>query len=90
MADMIVEYRVMPDDGEVEYSVLEEVVKKTVQAYDEKLEIRKVESRDVGFGLKAVIINFRVDENKGSEALENSLNELPEVGDVIVELMDRI
>lgn len=90
MADMIVEYRVMPEDGEIEYSVLEEVVKKTVQEYDEKLVIRNIGSRDVGFGLKAVIVNFKVDENKGSEALENSLNELPEVGDVIVELMDRL
>lgn len=87
---MIIEYRIMPDDGEVEYDQLEKVVKETVGAYDEKLEIRKVESREVGFGLKAVIINFRVDENLGSENLENQLNELKEVGDVIVELMDRL
>jgi len=90
MADMIVEYRIMPKNGEVEYEELEKVVKETVSNYDDELEIRFIESRNVGFGLKALIINFKVNENKGSEDLENQLNELDLVGDVIVELMDRL
>ncbi len=86
---MIITYRVMPEDGEIEYSQLEEVTKKTVQAYDESVRINKVEAHNVGFGLQAVKINFSVDENKGSENLENQLKELEEVGDVIIESMSR-
>lgn len=85
---MIVVYRVMPEDGEVEYSKLEEVTKNTVLEYG--AEIKEVNEHDVGFGLKAVKIKFQVDENKGSEALEEQLKELAEVGDVAVELMDRL
>ena len=86
---MIVTYRVMPEDGEVEYSKLEEVTKKTVEEYHETVKVAEIEEHNVGFGLKAVKIKFSVDENQGSEALENKLSELEEVGDVIVESMSR-
>lgn len=86
---MIVTYRVMPEDGEVEYSQLEKVTKETVLAYDESVKINSVEEHEVGFGLKAVKINLSVNENCGSEALEEQLKELEEIGDVIVEAMSR-
>ena len=90
MADMIVVYRVMPEDGEIEYSVLEEATKKVVEAYDENLKIKEIGPKEVGFGLKACSVKVQFDENLGSEPLENQLNELPEVGDVVIELMDRL
>lgn len=86
---MIITYRVMPKDGEVEYSQLEEVTKKTVENYDETVSITSVEEHEIGFGLKAVKINFSVEESKGSENLENELKELPEVADVQIESMSR-
>ncbi len=87
---MIVVYRVMPEDGEIEYSKLEEVTKAAVAAYDDSIEVLETNSHDVGFGLQACKIKFRIDENCGSEELENTLKELPEVGDVVLELMDRL
>lgn len=86
---MIVTYRVMPEDGEVEYSKLEEVTKQTIENYHETSKILNVEEHEVGFGLKAVKVKFQVDENQGSEKLENQLTALEEVGDVIVEEMSR-
>ena len=42
MADMIVEYKVMPDtESEVEYEQFEKVVSETVSNYDEKVIIKE-------------------------------------------------
>lgn len=90
MANMMIVYRVMPEDGEVEYAQLEKVTKDTVSGYNDSVEVENVESVGVGFGLQAVKIKFQIDENCGSEELEEKLKELPEVGDVNVELMDRL
>jgi len=90
MADMIVQYRVMPEDGEVEYQTLENVTKEIVSAYNETVKILEIGAVGVGFGLQACTVKFQLDENCGSEPLENQLIELAEVGDVNVELMDRL
>ena len=90
MADMIMQLKVAPEDGEVEYAVLEEQVKKVVTEYDEALEVRSVEPVNMGFGLQAVRINFKFNEELGSDDLEDKLNELDVVGGVEVELMDRL
>ncbi len=90
MADMIVVYRIMPEDGEVEYSDLENVSKDIVESYHESVKVLEVGPQDVGFGLQAVKIKFQIDENCGSEDLENLLKENDIVGDVIIELMDRL
>lgn len=89
MARMIITYRVMPKDGEVEYSQLKEVTEKTVKEYDETVTISSIDEHDVGFGIKAVKINFSVEESKGSENLENELKNLNEVADVQIEAMSR-
>ncbi len=89
MAMMIMTYRVMPEDGEVEYSQLEEVAKKTIEDFHETARINSTSEHDVGFGLKAVKVNFSIDENCGSDAVENKLKEEEKIGDVIVESMSR-
>jgi translation elongation factor EF-1beta len=91
MADMIMQYRVMPADGEIEYNELEKFVEDTVKSYDENLKVLEIGPRDVGFGLKACIVKIQFDENLGSEELEDKLKSNEDlVGDVIVELMDRL
>ena len=90
MANMLIVYRVMPDDGDVEYSKLESATKKTVEKFHPSVKVKSTAKVDVGFGLEAVKISFQIDELCGSEALEEKLKELDEVGDVTVELMDRL
>lgn len=87
---MIMELRVMPEDGEVEYSTLEEQVKKTVLNYGEGIEIKNIEPENIGFGLQAVKIKFQMNEDLGSDNLEENLNNLDTVGGVTVTLMDRL
>jgi len=90
MANMIVQYRVMPKDGDVEITALTKVTEEKVKAYSETVKILEIGIAQVGFGLEACRVKFQVDENCGSETLENQLIELEEVADVNVELMDRL
>ena len=90
MANMIVGLRVMPEDGEVEYEALESEVREVVENYDESVEIRSIEGEPVGFGLKAVSLEIEVDENCGTEELENKLNDLEAVGEASITKMDRL
>lgn len=90
MADMMIVYRVMPEDGDIEYTELESVTKSTVESYHKSVKVKDVSAVSVGFGLQAVKIKFTIDENCGSESLEEKLKELEQVGDVTVELMDRM
>ncbi len=90
MADMILVYRVMPEDGEVEYSELEKVTKETVENYNDTVKVLEINAHNVGFGLQACKIKLQLDETYGSEELEEKLKALPQVGDVVLELMDRL
>ena len=90
MADMIIAFRVMPEDGEVEYSDLENSVKEIIENYHESVKIRSVGAEPVGFGLKAVAFELQMDENCGSEDLENKLSALPLAGEASVTKIDRL
>lgn len=87
---MILEFRVMPEDGETEYSVLEGKVNEVLANYHESLKVRSVESENVGFGLQAVHVDIQIDENCGSEELENKLADIEEAGEVNLLKMDRL
>lgn len=89
MAVMILTYEVRPEDGEVEFLQLKDVAQNTIKQFHKSVNIIKVEDVEMGFGLKAVSINFSVDESCGSEAIEEKLKEQEEVGDVIVKSMSR-
>ena len=90
MADMIVEFRIMPEDGEVEYSLVENSAKELIENYDDSVQVRSVEADPVGFGLKAAKIEIQIDETCGTDDLEEKLSELENVGEVSITKMDRL
>ena len=90
MADMIIGFRVMPEDGEVEYSELESSVKDVIENYHDSVKIKELGAEGVGFGLQAVACDIQIDENCGSEELENKLADLPLSGEVTITKMDRL
>ena len=91
MAEMIVAFRIMPVDGEVEYSDLESAVKGVVSAYAEgNIKIRSMESEAAGFGMEACAFEIQFDEKFGCEPLENELDALEITGTVAVTKMDRL
>ena len=88
---MIVAFRVMPVDGEVEYSDLESAIKEVVLKYaDSNIKIKSMESEAAGFGMEACAFEIQFDENFGSENLENQLNDLEVTGNVAITKMDRL
>ena len=91
MADMIVEYKVMPNtDVEVEYEQLEKVVKECVENYQSDVVVKECGPEPLGFGMQAVKIKFQMDENHGTDNIEDQLSELEEVGELQCTLMDRL
>ncbi|MFT4244659.1 MAG: hypothetical protein ACMXYB_04380 [Candidatus Woesearchaeota archaeon] len=90
MANMILEFRVMPEDGETEFSELESSVKEVISNYHESVKVRIIEPQNVGFGLQAVRVEIEIDENCGSEDLENKLADLELAGEVNLLKMDRL
>lgn len=91
MADMILEYKVMPNtETEVEYEQLEKAVKEVVENYDSNIVIKECESTPLGFGMSAVRIKFQLDENLGTDDIETQISDLEEVGELQCTLMDRL
>lgn len=90
MANMILEFRVMPEDGETEYSELETQVKSVIENYHESVKVREIKAQSVGFGLQAVHVDIELDENCGSEDLENKLADIELAGEVNLLKMDRL
>ena len=84
MANMILEFRVMPEDGETDYNELESQVKNVVENYHESVKVREIKSQSVGFGLQAVGVDIELDETCGSEDLENKLSDLIEKAEGIL------
>jgi len=72
MADVIVTFRIMPDNPEVDLNKLEENVKKELKDYGCK--IAEINIQEVAFGLKSLNIIFSMDEAKGdTEPLEEKI-----------------
>ena len=90
MADMILEFRVMPEDSETDYAVLEDKVRGVVENFHNSVKVKSLESENVGFGLQAVHFEIQIDEKCGSESLENELIDLDESGEVNLLKMDRL
>ena len=86
---MIMTYRIMPEDGDVDYDKLVEVAISTLKKFDESVKVNTTNQKEMGFGLKAALINFSVDEKFGSEVIEEKLKTTEEIGDVYIESMSR-
>ncbi len=90
MADMIIEYRVMPNDGEVGFETLKSKVEDTVKGYANDIKIIHVKEEPVGFGLIGVNIRFQMNEIHGTDELEKKFEKLDLVGEATVTHMDRL
>jgi len=84
MADVILTLRIMPESPEIDLKTLESKVKKKITAFSGESQM-KLEQQPVAFGLKALMVTFVMDENKGStEELEKDIESLEEVQSVEV------
>jgi len=74
--------KIMPDGTEVNLDDLKSKVEEFVkEIYGEVGEIRS-EEEPIAFGLKALKMTFIIDEDKGTEVIEEKIRDLEEVASV--------
>ena len=59
----------MPSDPELDLSKIEEQLREVVSA--EGGMMKSVERVPIGFGIVSLVINYSIDENKGTDDMEN-------------------
>ena len=80
MAKAGITVQVMPESVEIDLKVLETKVRETIiKIYGEVGEIR-VSEEPIAFGLIALKFIFIIDENKGTDVIEEALLDLEEIG----------
>jgi len=78
MADVIVKLKIMPTGVDIDLDALASTCKEKITSAGGM--VHKIETEDVAFGLKAIIITFLGDEKKiNTEKIEADINSLPEV-----------
>lgn len=83
MATVLITFKIMPENPEVNLMEIESQAKTKITEYGAK--IIKTEQEPVAFGLKALKISIAMDEKKGNtEPLENNLKEINGVMNVEV------
>lgn len=87
MALAVLEFRVMPSGPEVDLEALTEAIKGKVK--EEGGFVNNVEEKPIGFGLKAVNINFSLEESYGTESVEEAFRNVEGVQDIEVVSMSR-
>jgi len=84
MTDVVVTFRIMPNNINVDFSKIESIAKKEIIDFCNTKEFR-TSIEPIAFGLKALNIIFVMDESKGStEALENKISQIDGVESVEV------
>jgi len=87
MAMMIIEYKIMPESPEVNLEVLKEEANKFIGEVGGF--IKEVKEVPLGFGLKSLNIRLSIDENKGTELLEEKLKSISNVQNVEIVSLSR-
>ena len=83
MADVIITFKIMPENPEVDLEGIKAKAKEVIAAFGG--EVGKENIEPVAFGLNALVLIFVMDENKGStEELEAQITQLEGVNSVDV------
>ena len=82
MAQVIITFKIMPEDLEVDLNKLEKEAKELLNKYGE---VGKTEREKIAFGLEAIILIFVMDESKGStDFIEDNMRNIDGVQSVEV------
>lgn len=78
MGKVAMNIKVMPESAETDIEKISEEIKN-------KLEVKDLKIEPIAFGLKAIKILVLVEDNEGSEKVENTIRDIEGVGEVEVE-----
>lgn len=88
MAEVIITLKIMPSSPDVDLEALSSTASEKITAFvdeEHKSSDIKKEEQPIGFGLKAIMLTFYMDESVGdTEKLEQTLSELEGVESVSV------
>ena len=88
MAVVIVHLKIMPEDPSINLETIKEKASKIIIEFEGKVQTTNEEP--VGFGLRAVILSFSVDESRGSpDPIAEKIEELEEVKSAQVTMVSR-
>lgn len=80
MANIVITFKVMPEDLDVDLKKMEEDIKSVIRKY---ADVGKVEIEEVAFGLKALKFIVVVDESKGwTDIVEDNIRNVDGVSSV--------
>lgn len=89
--DLIVVFKIMPEDAEVDTQKLGQAALDTVKRIQPDAKVQNVEFKPVAFGLKSVNVTILMNDGAGGpDAIEEAFNSLPGVGSASVAEMGRI
>lgn len=89
--DLIVVFKIMPDDADVDTQKLGEQALATVKKIQPEAKVQNIEFKPIAFGLKSVNVTVLMSDGAGGpDALEEAFNALPGVGSASVAEMGRI
>jgi len=74
MVKAIITLKIMPETAEIDLKELETSVKEAIEK--EGGMVGKTEDEPIAFGLKALKVTFSIDEEKGTDAVEEAVNRL--------------
>lgn len=89
--DLIVVFKIMPDDADIDTQKLGETALATVKKIAPAAKVQNIELKPVAFGLKSVHVTILMNDGAGGpDALEEAFNNLEGVGSASVAEMGRI
>ncbi|HVM44934.1 MAG TPA: elongation factor 1-beta [Candidatus Thermoplasmatota archaeon] len=89
--DLIVVFKIMPEDADIDVKSLGEAALNTVKSIQPDAKVQNIEFKPVAFGLKSVEVTVLMsDAAGGPDAIEEAFNGLAGVGSASVAEMGRI
>lgn len=89
--DLIVVFKIMPEDAEIDTKALGQTALDTVKRIAPDAKVQNIEFKPVAFGLKSVNVTVLMSDGAGGpDALEEAFNGLAGVGSASVAEMGRI
>ena len=89
--DLIVVFKIMPEDADVDTQKLGEAALATVKKVAPEAKVQAIDFKPVAFGLKSVNVTVLMNDGAGGpDALEEAFNGLDGVGSASVAEMGRI
>ena len=82
MADMIITFKIMPEEPDTDLNKIFEELKEFVEKEGGKTGKPKIE--EIAYGLKSLEVSFAIDERKGTEMFEDVARNIDGVGSVEV------